>query len=108
MIEVAADLNVFFNSNDFAMTATYTPNGGSVSTITVLFDKPFQADSTDSGTVDIEDIKPTVICKSTDVSSVAHGDQLIINSTTFHVVGIETNDESGGQSMTILYLEDQT
>ncbi len=49
MIEVAADLGVFFNSDDFGASATYTPDGGSASTITVLFDKPFNSVPMDSG-----------------------------------------------------------
>ena len=74
----------------------------------MIFDKPFQAVSLDTGQVDLEDIKPTVYVKTTDVSSVAHGDELVIDSVTYHVIGIESQGQSGGQSLTILYLEDQS
>ena len=106
--ESSTDFSAFFDTNEFAETASYTPSGGSASSISVIFDKPFQAVSLDSGNVDLEDIKPTVYVKTTDVSSVAHGDQLVIDSVTYHVIGIESQGQSGGQSLTILYLEDQS
>lgn len=106
--ESSNDFTGFFDTGEFAESAAYTPSGGSASTISVVFDEPFQSVSVNTGTLDVEDIKPTAYCKTTDVPSVAHGDQLVINSTTYQVVGIETQGQSGGQSLTILYLEDQT
>lgn len=106
--ESSTDFSAFFDTNEFAETASYTPFGGSASSISVIFDKPFQAVSLETGQVDLEDIKPTVYVKTTDVSSVAHGDQLVINSVTYQVIGIESQGQSGGQSLTILYLEDQS
>ena len=106
--DASTDFSAFFDTNEFAETASYTPFGGSASSISVIFDKPFQAVSLETGQVDLEDIKPTVYVKTTDVSSVAHGDQLVINSVTYQVIGIESQGQSGGQSLTILYLEDQS
>ena len=106
--ESSTDFSGFFDTDEFAESATYTPQGGSASTISVIFDKPYQSVALDSGTLDVEDIKPTVYCKTSDVSSVSHGDQLVINSTTYQVAGIESQGQSGGQSLTILYLEDQS
>ena len=34
--QMATDLSVFFNSNEFAESVTYTPSGGSGTTITAL------------------------------------------------------------------------
>ena len=107
MIEVEADLGIFFNSNDFGTTATYTPNGGSASTITVLFDKPFNSVPLDTGDGDIESNTPTVLCKTSDVASVAHGDVLVVNSTTYSVVGVQADFGSGYQGTTLLILEEQ-
>ena len=106
--ESSSDFSAFFDPDEFAETASYTPSGGSASSISVIFDKPFQAVSLDTGQVDLEDIKPTVYVKTTDVSSVAHGDELVIDSVTYHVIGIESQGQSGGQSLTILYLEEQS
>ena len=106
--ESSNDFTGFFDTGEFAESATYTPSGGSASTISVVFDEPYATVSVNTGEVDVEDIKPTAYCKSTDVPSVAHGDQMVIGSTTYHVIGIETQGQSGGQSLTILYLEDQS
>tara|TARA_R100000963_G_scaffold33993_1_gene26810 strand:- start:1782 stop:2111 length:330 start_codon:yes stop_codon:yes gene_type:complete len=106
--ETSKDFSLFFDSDEFAETATYTPSGGSGSAISVIFDKPYQSVSMDSGNIDVEDIKPTVYCKTTDVSSAAHGDAIILDSITYFVIGIESMGQSGGQSLTILYLEDQS
>ena len=107
MIEVAADLGVFFNSDDFGASATYTPDGGSASTITVLFDKPFNSVPMDTGEVDIESNTPTALCQTTDVSAAAHGDVIVISSTTYHVVGVQADSGSGYQGTTLLVLEEQ-
>ena len=107
MIEVAADLGVFFNSDDFGTSATYTPDGGSASTITVLFDKPFNSIPMDSGEVDVESNTPTCLCQTTDVSAAAHGDVIVISSTTYHVVGVQADSGSGYQGTTLLVLEEQ-
>jgi len=107
MIEVAADLGVFFNSDDFGTSATYTPDGGSASTITVLFDKPFNSVPMDSGEVDIESNTPTALCQTTDVSAAAHGDVIVISSNTYHVVGVQADSGSGYQGTTLLVLEEQ-
>jgi len=107
MIEVAADLGVFFNSDDFGASATYTPDGGSASTITVLFDKPFNSIPMDSGDVDVESNTPTCLCQTTDVSAAAHGDVIVISSTTYHVVGVQADSGSGYQGTTLLVLEEQ-
>ena len=106
MIDVADDLNVFFNSGDFGASAIYTPEGGSASIITVLFDKPFNSVPMD-GESDIESNTPTALCKTSDVSSVAHGDALVVNSTTYSVVGVQADFGSGYQGTTLLILEEQ-
>jgi len=107
MIEVADDLNVFFNSEDFGASATYTPEGGSASIITVLFDKPFNSVPMETGEVDVESNTPTALCKTSDVSSAAHGDALVVNSTTYHIVGVQADSGSGYQGTTLLILEKQ-
>jgi hypothetical protein len=107
MIEVADDLNVFFNSEDFGTSATYTPDGGSASTISVLFDMPFNSVPMETGEVDVESNTPTALCKTSDVSSAAHGDVIVISSTTYHIVGVQADSGSGYQGTTLLVLEKQ-
>ena len=106
MIEASEDLSVFFQASDFGTTATYTPTGGSASSISVIFDKPFSSIPLE-GDVDVEGNTPTVLCKSSDVSAAAHGDVLVVDSTTYHVVGVQQDTGSGYQSTTVLVLEEQ-
>jgi expansin (peptidoglycan-binding protein) len=61
----------------------------------------------ETGEVDIESNTPTALCKTSDVSSVAHGDALVVNSTTYSVVGVQADFGSGYQGTTLLILEEQ-
>ena len=106
-IETATDLGDFFKTADFAVAATYTATGESAATINVLFDAPFNSIPLDSGERDIESNTPTALCQTTDVSAAAHGDVIVINSTTYHVVGVQADSGSGYQGTTLLVLEQQ-
>ena len=105
-VESASDLSDFFLTDDFGIAATYTPDGGSASTINVLFDNPFNSVPLD-GERDIESNTPTALAVSSDVSSVAHGDAIVINSITYHIVGVQKDSGSGYQGTTLLVLEKQ-
>tara|TARA_Y100000310_G_scaffold63046_1_gene58337 strand:- start:1309 stop:1635 length:327 start_codon:yes stop_codon:yes gene_type:complete len=106
-VESASDLADFFNTSDFGVAATYTPSGGSASTINVIFDKPFSSVPLDTGEQDVESNTPTALCISSDVSSVAHGDALVVSATTYSVVGVQKSAGSGFQDSTLLILEEQ-
>ena len=105
-VESASDLSDFFLTDDFGIAATYTPDGGSASTINVLFDNPFNSVPLD-GERDVESNTPTALAVSSDVSSVAHGDAIVINSITYHIVGVQKDSGSGYQGTTLLVLEKQ-
>jgi hypothetical protein len=86
------DLDVFLNTDDFAITATV--NGSSVNGI---FGDEFVL-------VDfVESKKPVFSCKLSDVSSVAHGDTAVTSSDTYKVRGIQPD----GTGMVKLILERQ-
>jgi len=106
-IETATDLGDFFKTADFAVAATYTATGESAATINVLFDAPFNSVPLDTGERDIESNTPTALCQTSDVSAAAHGDVIVINSTTYHVVGVQADSGSGYQGTTLLVLEEQ-
>ena len=40
-VETATELAVFFETDDFAVTASYTPSGGSASDVKGIFDKEY-------------------------------------------------------------------
>lgn len=106
-IETATDLGDFFKTADFAVAATYTATGEDAATINVLFDAPFNSVPLDTGERDIESNTPTALCQTSDVSAAAHGDVIVINSTTYHVVGVQADSGSGYQGTTLLVLEEQ-
>jgi len=106
-IETATDLGDFFKTDDFAVAATYTATGEDAATINVLFDAPFNSVPLDTGERDIESNTPTALCQTSDVSAAAHGDVIVINSTTYHVVGVQADSGSGYQGTTLLVLEQQ-
>ena len=106
-IESADDLSDFFLTDDFGVVATYTAAGESAATINVLFDAPFDSVPLDTGEVNVESNTPTCLCQTTDVSAAAHGDVIVISSTTYHVVGVQADSGSGYQGTTLLVLEEQ-
>ena len=105
-IESANDLSDFFVTGDFGVAASYTPSGGSASTINVLFDNPFNSVPLD-GERDVESNTPTALAISSDVSSVAHGDSIVISGITYAIVGVQKDSGSGYQGTTLLVLEKQ-
>ena len=99
-VEGDTERAIFFSSDDFGSAATYTPSGGSASTINGIFDKDYAlaaiADGVGVGTND-----PRFICRTSDVSSAANGDAIVVNSVTYTV----RNVEDDGTGITTLELE---
>lgn len=97
------DFSVFFGTDDFAVEAAFTPNGGgSSSNIKGIFDKEFIALSA-GGEVDVAGTDPVFMCKTSDVSN-ARGGTLVINGVTYNIVV----DKPDGTGVTMLSLEDQS
>lgn len=88
--------------SDFGVSATYTADGGSPTTITVIFDKEYVGVDA-NGQVSVESNNPMVICKASDVSDADHAATLAISGTTYNVVGVQPD----GTGFTILMLEKQ-
>jgi len=105
-IESADDLSDFFLADDFGVAASYTPDGGSASTVNVLFDNPFNSVPLE-GERDVESNTPTALAISSDVASVAHGDAIVISGITYSIVGVQKDSGSGYQGTTLLVLEEQ-
>lgn len=100
--QMTTDLEVFFNSGDFAAAATYTHIGSIAVEISVLFDDAFQAFNAETGRY--ETSAPQAVCKASDVSGVAHRDVLVINSVTYYVTGIQPSDD--GLTTTLILSKD--
>ena len=91
----------FYNTDDFAVNATYTPQGGSASTITGIFDEEYQL--IDAGSVGVSGSTPVFECASSSVPAAAPGDTLVVNAVTFLVVEVQPD----GTGVTVLILEKQ-
>lgn len=95
------DFNVFFNTDDFGVSATFTPRGGgAASTVKGIFDKEFIAVG-DGGPVDIAATDPVFQCKTTDIPN-ARGGTLVIDGVTYNIVVAKPD----GTGVSMLVLED--
>lgn len=99
-IEGDTERAIFFSTSDFADAGTYTPSGGSASTVNGIFDQDYSL--ADLGaSVGIGSNDPRFVCATSDVSSAASGDQLVVKSTTYTVRSVEDD----GTGITTLVLE---
>jgi hypothetical protein len=98
-IETDAERAIFLNTDEFAVIATYTPDGGSAVSINGIFDNAY--DEIEGPHAGLETSNPAFTCLSSDVSSAAHGDTLLVNSLTYTVAGVKPD----GTGMTTLELE---
>lgn len=83
-VESAADILDFFELDDFADSATYTPAGGSASTVLGIFDAP-QASRNATDMMDITIPAPQFVCRTVDVPNAADGDSIVIRSVSYYV-----------------------
>lgn len=91
--DMAADLtNVFFNTDEFAESISYTPKGGAAATIKVIL-------SDEDATIQ----SPTapgdhmvVVAQYTDIATPQRGDTFTINSITWYFVEIVLGGRAEG------------
>ena len=99
-VESAADILDFFEVDDFADVATYTPVGGTGVSVNGIFDEP-QASRNATDLMDITIPSPQFVCRTVDVPAAADGDQIIIRSTAYTVRVVLTD----GTGVSTLILE---
>ena len=99
-VEGDSERALFFQTDDFATGATYTPSGGSASTVNGVFTKEYSLADL-GGVVGVGSNDPSFVCRTTDVSSAANGDAIVVNSVTYTV----RNVEDDGTGITTLVLE---
>lgn len=97
--DLTSDLSVFFDTDDFAVSCTYTPSGGSASTINVIFDKQFPAQNGNEIT-----FTPAARVKTSDITGIDKNDTMVIDGTTYYV--FEPGPDDNG-IRTILLSENQ-
>ena len=100
-IEGATERAVFFDTDDFATASSYTPTGGSASTVNGIFDNEFFEVDPLSG-VGVVSAQPRFICAMADLPSGAvSGDAITVDSTAYTVRVIQPE----GTGVTTLVLE---
>lgn len=95
------NIDAFFDTDDFAVAATYTPSGGSASTVNGIFDDEYFDEV--GGSVGIEGSQPRFMCNLEDVSAVSQGDALSVGGITYQIVNVQKD----GTGVVILVLEEQ-
>ena len=98
-VETATELEVFFSADDFGVTATYTPLGGSASNVKGIFDNEFFEAAV--GEVGVAIQQPRFVCRSSDISTAVEGDALIVNSVDYTIRVVQPD----GTGVTTLVLE---
>ena len=85
-VETDSIRDIYFNNNEFSENATITPSGGSSSVIKVIFDRPDE--TLGLGEAGITSHRPRIMVKTSDISSLAHGDSVVVNSTNYTIAEI--------------------
>jgi hypothetical protein len=98
MVETADDRA--FLLADFGVPAIFTPNGGTATTITVIFDNEFIPVDT-GASVSFAMQQPKVMARTADLPGVAEGDTLSVGGVVY-IIRIVMSDGTG---MTELMLE---
>ena len=82
-VESASDRASFLDTDEFAVEATYTPVGGSSTTINVIFDNAYL--ELDVGAqVGAATVQPMIECRTADLTNGGrNGDVFVIDSVTY-------------------------
>jgi len=92
-------MSVETNADRTAMLADYgtTVTKTDASTFTAIFDNDFLAVDVDES--EVESSEPTLLARTADVSSLAHGDTLTISAVIYTVRGIQPDGTGMTQIM---------
>ena len=78
------DLSTFFSEDEFAVSATHTPYGGSESDpFSIIFDPGYITIDPETG--DDVTVNPSATCAEADVSGIGHKSVFTINSVNYVV-----------------------
>ena len=79
------DLDVFFNTDEFADTALL--ESGAV--VFVYFDEKDDVVFDTGLDSDVSASVPSVTCKASDVTTMSHGESVIVNNMTYYVIDMD-------------------
>jgi hypothetical protein len=100
MVETAADRLAMLA--DFGQSITYTVQGGSVATITGIFDNDY-AEVDAGGMVGFAMQQPRLMVRTSDVASATEGDTFVVSGVTY----LSRVVQDDGTGMTFIVLEKQ-
>jgi len=92
------DFTEFFNTDDFAVTASYTETGQSAVNVDGIFDDEYLLE--EGGSVGFASSTPVFHCATSSVSAAAPNDLITINGTNYTIVNVRPD----GSGTTILIL----
>ena len=98
-VESDTERAVLFSTSDFGQVATYTPSGGSGSSINGIFDNGDGLVDI-GGRVGVTAGDPQFVCRTSDDSSAAEGDALVTGSVNYTVRDVI--DDGTGMSTLVL------
>ena len=93
------DIDDFFDTNDFAEEATYTPDGGDAQTVNGIFDLEYV--DIDVGGLPIAGLKATFTCSTDDIPGDSEGDALTVRGIDYTIMVCQPD----GTGVTKLILE---
>lgn len=100
-VESADDRLAMLDADEFGVSATWTPSGGSATAVDGIFDNEFR--STDIGAgAEIATDDPHFLCRTADVSGIVEGDALVVSGVSYTVRVVMAD----GTGMTELVLEE--
>jgi hypothetical protein len=98
--DMVTDMDVFFNTDEFATAATFNSNP-----ISIIFDQ--LSDNFQVGDVDVIENRLEALVNQAEVPNIVVGDIIIVNSINHYVIDIDDQGEtdSTGHMRLILSLE---
>jgi hypothetical protein len=97
--DFSSDLEMLFDTDELAKTATYTRSGYPSVLIPVIFESP-GANAPLAGGMEYETASPKVLCRTADVLNVAHGDTVTVDAKVYKVIGVSP-DGTGITTLTL-------
>lgn len=92
-VETATERAIFFNTDDFGKAATYTPDGGSATTVNGILDNPY-LEAEAGGSVPVASRQPVFICASSTVPNAAEGDSIVIDTVSYIVRVVDVEEST--------------
>jgi len=87
MLNTQADIDIFFETDDFAEKVSYTVYGGLAAKIKCIWDSPFQLTSAQG--IQYQNANPNALFRTVDVPSASDKDTVIRSGVTYYVTEVQ-------------------